>query len=65
MIGFLCGEVVFSDGKEIILLTNSGIGHQIYFQKVLAEGEIASCFVSHIIKEDSEELFGFQSLREQ
>ena len=65
MIGLIQGEVIFSDGFEIILLTNSGTGHQIYFQHVLPEGSKAAIFISHIVREASEELFGFRSLREK
>ncbi|AYF45920.1 MULTISPECIES: Holliday junction branch migration protein RuvA [Halobacteriovorax] len=65
MIGLLQGEVVFSDGNELILFSPSGVGHQIYFQHVLPEGSIAAIFISHIVKEASEELFGFRSLREK
>jgi len=65
MIGLIQGEVVFSDGYEIILLTNSGIGHQIYFQHVMAEGSRAAIFISHIVREASEDLYGFKTLREK
>lgn len=65
MIGLLQGEVVFSDGNELILFSPSGVGHQIYFQQVLPEGSTAAIFISHIVKEASEELFGFRSLREK
>jgi len=50
MIGYLQGTVLFSDGNEIILGTNSGIGYQIFYKKVLVEGSVASLFVSHIIR---------------
>lgn len=63
MIGFLSGLVLFSDGQEVILQTPSGLGYQIYYHKVLVEGSSASVFISHIIREDSETLFGFSSLR--
>jgi Holliday junction DNA helicase RuvA len=63
MIGFLTGEVVFSDGNESILQTPNGIGYQVFYNKVLVEGTLASLFIAHIIKEDSETLFGFSSLR--
>lgn len=63
MIGFLSGLVLFSDGQEVILQTPSGLGYQIYFHKVLVEGSTASVFISHIIREDSETLYGFSSLR--
>jgi Holliday junction DNA helicase RuvA len=63
MIGFLRGEVLFSDGSESILQTTSGIGYQVYYNKVLVEGTEAAIFVAHITKEDSETLYGFHSLR--
>lgn len=63
MIGFLSGEVLFSDGNETIIQTTSGIGYQVYYNKVLVEGTIAAIFIAHIIKEDSETLFGFPNIR--
>ena len=63
MIGFLCGEVLFSDGSESVLQTASGIGYQVFYNKVLVEGTQAAIFIAHIIKEDSETLFGFSNLR--
>ena len=65
MIGYLQGTVLFSDGNEIIVGTNSGIGYQIFYKKVLVEGSVASLFVSHIIRENAQELYGFCSLREK
>jgi Holliday junction DNA helicase RuvA len=56
MIGFLCGEVLFSDGNESVLQTPSGIGYQVFYNKVLVESSQAAIFISHIIKEDSETL---------
>lgn len=63
MIGFLCGEVIFSDGVESVIQTTSGIGYQVFYNKVLVEGSQAVIYISHIIKEDSETLYGFHSLR--
>ncbi|AUO00014.1 Holliday junction branch migration protein RuvA [Bacteriovorax stolpii] len=63
MIGFLTGEVLFSDGNESIIQTTSGVGYQVFYNKVLVEGTSAAVYIAHIIKEDSETLFGFSSLR--
>lgn len=63
MIGFLCGEVIFSDGIESVIQTTTGIGYQVFYNKVLVEGSQAAIYISHIIKEDSETLYGFHSLR--
>ena len=63
MIGFLSGEVLFSDGNESIIQTASGLGYQVFYNKVLVEGTLAAIYIAHIIKEDSETLFGFQTFR--
>jgi holliday junction DNA helicase RuvA len=65
MIGHLQGKVLFSDGQEVIIFTNSGIGYQVHYPKVVREGRNASIFISHIIREASEELYGFETLREK
>jgi Holliday junction DNA helicase RuvA len=65
MIGHLQGEVLFSDGIESVILTNSGIGYQVYIHQVLPEGSLASIFISHVIREASEELYGFKTIREK
>ena len=63
MIGHIQGEVLFSDGHETIIRTASGVGYQIFCSTVLAEGNQASLFISHIVKENAEDLYGFSSLR--
>lgn len=65
MIGHLQGQVIFSDGTESVILTNSGIGYQVYIQQVLPEGKSSSLFISHVIREASEELYGFKTIREK
>ncbi|MFT6068633.1 MAG: Holliday junction DNA helicase RuvA [Bacteriovoracaceae bacterium] len=65
MIGHIQGKVLFSDGVETIVLTSSGIGYQVYYNRVLSEGSFQSLFISHQIKEASEQLFGFPNLRDK
>ncbi len=65
MIGYLAGEVLFSDGNESILKTKDGTGYQVYFHKLLVEGTEAEVFVSHVYKDPNQELFGFESLRDK
>ena len=65
MIGYLQGEVLFSDGNELILKTNSGVGYQMHFCDLLVEGTSADVYVSHIVKEASEDLFAFKNLRDK
>lgn len=65
MIGFISGEVIFSDGHEVIMITPSGVGYQCYYSKVLPEGKSASLFISHIVRENAEDLYAFRNLREK
>ena len=65
MIGIISGRVIFSDGHEVIVNTSGGIGYQTYCHRILPEGEMTSLFVSHVIRETSEDLYCFQSLREK
>ena len=63
MIGYIRGKVLFSDGQEAVLLTASGVGYQIFYSEILPEGKEVSLFVSHIIRESSQELYGLPSLK--
>jgi len=65
MIGYLYGEVLFSDGNELILKTASGVGYQMLFNDLLVEGSRADVYVSHIVKEASEDLFAFKNIRDK
>ena len=65
MIGHLRGDVLFSDGYELVIQTTSGVGYQVYFGQVLSEGIQCSIYISHIIRESSEDLYGFKTLREK
>jgi len=65
MMGFITGSVLFSDGKEAIIQSRSGVGYQLYCYSILPEGGQSSVFISHIVRETSEELYSFKSLREK
>lgn len=65
MIGHIQGEILFSDGSEIIVLTASGVGYQMYFNGVLPEGHRIALYTSPIIREASQELYAFRTLREK
>ncbi len=65
MIGHIQGEVLFSDGSELILLTASGIGYQVYYHGVVPEGTRIAIYTGHVIRESSQELFGFRTLKEK
>ncbi len=65
MIGMINGKVVFSDGQEVIILTNSGVGYQIHFKSILQEGDETSIYTSQVIRENSQDLYGFASYRDK
>ena len=65
MIGVISGKVLFSDGNEIIIFTNTGIGYQSYCRYIMPEGESATLYISHIIRDTSEDLYCFRTLREK
>jgi holliday junction DNA helicase RuvA len=65
VIGYLVGEVLFSDGKELIIKTKEGIGYQVYMTALLVESSVAEVFVSHVFRDSGQELFGFETLREK
>ncbi len=61
MIGMLEGNVIYSDGKVAIINTQLGVGYEINLFHQLKHGERVQFFISHIIKEASQELFGFNT----
>lgn len=65
MIGLLEGKVSFSNEKESVLLTNTGVGYQVYTKAKLPLGEVLTLFVSSITKETGTELFGFNTYQEK
>ena len=65
MIGYIQGIVLFSDGAEVIVGTSSGVGYQVFYNKVLIEESKVFLYISHKIRENGQDLYGFQSLREK
>lgn len=65
MIGYLQGKVVFSDGQEIIVLTNDGVGYQGYFSGVAAEDALISLYTTQVFRENSQEIYCFKHLRDK
>lgn len=65
MIGFISGEVLYSNGNKIILKTASGIGWEVYYSKLVSPGEELQIFTSQIVRENSQELFGFELWEEK
>ena len=65
MIGYLVGRVVQSFEDELILVTSSGVGYQVFFSKRVACGDEIEVFIRHIKRENSEDLYGFFSFGEK
>ena len=65
MLGYIEGEVIFSDGEETIIKLSNGLGMQVFFYQILSEGQRVQLFLSQIIREDSEALYAFPSLSEK
>lgn len=65
MIGYLTGTIVHSDVSKSIVLTNSGIGYEVITATPLVPNRDIALFISHIIREDSQTLYGFESADEK
>ncbi len=66
MIGFLQGVNKGSiDQKKMIVLTELGIGYEVNVSEKLMQQEHVQFYVSCILKENSQDLYGFASLEEK
>ena len=63
MIGYIRGKVLYSNGGDALLVDGSGVGHHVTYHKVLREESEAALYISHVIREDSQHLYAFDSLR--
>lgn len=61
MIGYLSGTVVYSDSQTSVILTNSGVGYHVHTPTPMVPNRDVGLFISHIIREQSQDLFGFES----
>ena len=67
MIGCVQGKILEINDGKVLILTAMGIGYEIYFSREdkVATGENILFYTSNIIKETSNELYGFLSIREK
>jgi Holliday junction DNA helicase RuvA len=63
MISYLQGKVIYSDGVELLLLLNSGVGYQVYYPKVLMKNEMVNIFTCQIFRENDQTLYGFETMK--
>lgn len=65
MIGYISGTVVYSDSQKSVLLTASGVGYEVSTATPLVPNKDIALFVSHIIREQSQDLYGFETAEEK
>lgn len=65
MIGYVSGTVVYSDSQKSVILTNSGVGYEVYTATPQVPNRDTALFISHIIREQSQDLYGFESIEEK
>lgn len=65
MISLLEGSVLHQADGKIIIKTQMGIGYEVYYKGYSQVGENLEIFTAHIIREQSQELFGFKNLIER
>lgn len=61
MIGYLSGTVIYSDSQKSIILTAQGVGYEVHTATPLVPNKDTALFISHIIREDAQNLFGFET----
>lgn len=61
MIGYVSGTVVYSDSQKSVILTNSGVGYEVHTSTPMVPNRDVALFISHIIREQSQDLYGFES----
>lgn len=65
MIGYLSGTVVYSDTSKSIILTAQGVGYEVHTATPTVPNKDTALFISHIIKENGQDLYGFESAEEK
>lgn len=61
MIGYISGTVVYSDSQKSIILTAQGVGYEVSTATPLVPNRDVALFISHIIREASQDLYGFET----
>jgi Holliday junction DNA helicase RuvA len=65
MIGYISGTVVYSDSQKSLLHTNSGVGYEVYTSAPLVPNKEVAIFISHIIREQAQDLYGFETIEDK
>jgi Holliday junction DNA helicase RuvA len=65
MIGYISGTIVYSDSQKSVILTNSGVGYEIHTATPMVPNKDVALFISHIIREQSQDLYGFETAEDK
>lgn len=65
MIGYISGTVVYSDSAKSIVLTAQGVGYEVHTATPTVPNRDTALFISHIIRENSQDLYGFESAEDK
>ena len=65
MIGYISGTIIYSDSQKSLILTNAGVGYEIHHSTPMVPNKNVSFFISHIIREQSQDLYGFESVEDK
>lgn len=65
MIGYISGTVVYSDSQRSIVLTAQGVGYEINTATPMVPNREVALFISHIIRENAQDLYGFETADEK
>jgi Holliday junction DNA helicase RuvA len=65
MIGYISGTVVYSDSQKSIIQTASGVGYEVSTATPMVPNRDVALFISHIIREQSQDLYGFETADEK
>lgn len=65
MIGYMSGTVIYSDSQKSLILTNSGVGYEIFTSAPMVPNKEVALYISHIIREQTQDLYGFESIEDK
>jgi holliday junction DNA helicase RuvA len=65
MIGYISGTIIYSDSAKSIVLTTQGVGYEIHTATPMVPNREVGLFISHIIRENAQDLYGFESFEDK
>lgn len=65
MIGYLQGKAIYSDGSRAIILTQNGIGYEVYCAYFTNTGSDVGFYTTQIVRETEHLLFAFKTLEDK